>query len=145
MHEKRLLPWTLHERCLRPAAFTPSSCSNDISVLHCSAVYCSTESVIGSRLYSPLLDCFLAPHDKTDAVKVVDVLPFRAGQLSAAIHTFQQAASVGEEEDRKQDDYNSAASVASLKLAFLCNDMLQVGTLPVVYLPTTQFLPRLKS
>ena len=144
MREKRLLPWTRHERCLRPAAVTSSSCSND---LHCSGLYRSTESVIGSRLYIPHVACVLAPHDKTDAVKLIDVLPFRAGQLSAAIHTFQQAASIEEEEDRKQDDCNSAASVAeaSLKLAFLCNDMLQVGTLPVVYLPTTQFLPRLKS
>ncbi len=52
----------------------------------------------------------------------------RAGQLSTALDTYQQAAS-GEAEERDQQEttgYAEAVAEASLKLAFLCNDLLQV-------------------
>ena len=53
----------------------------------------------------------------------------RAGQLCAALHLYQQAAGVTPEEDVKQAGTSCAEAVAeaSLKLAFLCNDLLQVG------------------
>jgi len=53
----------------------------------------------------------------------------RAGQLCAALHLYQQAAGVTPEEDGKQAGTSCAEAVAeaSLKLAFLCNDLLQVG------------------
>ena len=53
----------------------------------------------------------------------------RAGQLGAALHMYQQAAGVQPEEEGKQEGTCCAEAVAeaSLKLAFLCNDLLQVG------------------
>ena len=56
-------------------------------------------------------------------------LTCRAGQLCAALHLYQQAAGVKPEEEGKQEGTSCAEAVAeaSLKLAFLCNDLLQVG------------------
>ena len=56
-------------------------------------------------------------------------LTCRAGQLRAALHMYQQAAGVQPEEEGKQEGTCCAEAVAeaSLKLAFLCNDLLQVG------------------
>lgn len=53
----------------------------------------------------------------------------RAGQLRAALHMYQQAAGVEPEEEGKQEGTCCAEAVAeaSLKLAFLCNNLLQVG------------------
>ncbi len=56
-------------------------------------------------------------------------LTCRAGQLRTALHLYQQAAGVKPEEEGKQEGTSCADTVAeaSLKLAFLCNDLLQVG------------------
>ena len=53
----------------------------------------------------------------------------RAGQLRAALHLYQQAAGVEPEAEGKQEGTCCAEAVAeaSLKLAFLCNDLLQVS------------------
>ncbi len=53
----------------------------------------------------------------------------RAGQLRAALQLYQQAAGINPEEEGKQEGTSCAEAVAeaSLKLAFLCNDLLQVG------------------
>lgn len=53
----------------------------------------------------------------------------RAGQLRAALQLYQQAAGVKPEEEGKQEGTRCAETVAeaSLRLAFLCNDLLQVG------------------
>ncbi|DBA87788.1 TPA: hypothetical protein ACH3X1_004785 [Trebouxia sp. C0004] len=56
----------------------------------------------------------------------------RAGQLRVALHMYQQAAGVKPEEQGKQEGTCCAETVAeaSLKLAFLCNDLLQIMSEP---------------
>lgn len=63
---------------------------------------------------------------------MTDVLVHRAGQLSAALQLYQQAAEMKAEEEEQQQgsDIAEAVAEASLKLAFLCNDLLQVSSTP---------------
>ena len=63
---------------------------------------------------------------------MTDVLVRSAGQLSAALQLYQQAADMPAEDEEKQGGSGIAEAVAeaSLKLAFLCNDLLQVSGIP---------------
>ena len=59
-----------------------------------------------------------------------NIMVRRAGQLSAAFQLYQQAADMPAEEEERQGGSGIAEAVAeaSLKLAFLCNDLLQVSS-----------------